>query len=68
MSSISYLDIGNLGAAFIEVKVGEEISTVQGEGTQPPSLLSPPGPGSVRLCNAMETQLPHSPSLSHPAS
>ncbi len=38
MSSISYLDIGNLGAAFIEVKVGEEISTVQGEGTQPPSL------------------------------
>ncbi len=35
----------------------------QGEGTQPPSLLSPPGPGSERLCNAMETQLPHSPSL-----
>jgi hypothetical protein len=40
----------------------------QGEGTQPPSLLSPPGPGSVRLCNAMETELPHSPSLPHPAS
>ncbi len=35
----------------------------QGEGTQPPSLLSPPGPGSVRLCNAMERELPHSPSL-----
>jgi hypothetical protein len=33
----------------------------QGEGTQPPSLLSPPGPGSVRLCNAIETELPHSP-------
>jgi hypothetical protein len=32
------------------------------------SLLSPPGPGSVRLCNAMETELPHSPSLPHPAS
>jgi hypothetical protein len=30
---------------------------------QPPSLLSPPGPGSVRLCNAMETKLLHSPSL-----
>jgi hypothetical protein len=40
----------------------------QGEGTQPPSLLSPPGPGSVRLCNSMETKLPHSPSLPHPAS
>ncbi len=26
------------------------------------------GPGSVRLCNAMETELPHSPSLPHPAS
>jgi hypothetical protein len=32
----------------------------QGEGTQPLSLLSPPGPGSVRLCNAMETELPNS--------
>jgi hypothetical protein len=40
----------------------------QGEGTYPPSLLSPPGPGSVRLCNAMETKMPHSPSLPHPAS
>ncbi len=89
----------------------------QGEGTQPPSLLSPPGAeleflkrlwglgteeeeghrtgplgymgwrnsfrgidsgapytfkstssGSVRLCNAMETKLPHTPSLPHPAS
>jgi hypothetical protein len=40
----------------------------QGVGTQPHSLLSPPGPGSVRLCNAMETKLPHSPSLPHPAS
>jgi hypothetical protein len=29
----------------------------QGEGTQPPSLLSPPGPGSVRLCNAMESRV-----------
>ncbi len=38
----------------------------QGEGTQPPSLLSPPGVGSVRLCNAMETKLPSSPSLPHP--
>ncbi len=38
------------------------------EGTHPPSLLSPPGPGSLRLCNAMETKLPHSPSLTHPAS
>ncbi len=28
----------------------------QGEGTQPPSLLSPPGAGSVRLCNAMEAE------------
>jgi hypothetical protein len=42
--------------------------TAQGEGTQPPSLLSPPGPGSERLCNAMETKLPHSPSLPLPAS
>ncbi len=40
----------------------------KGKGTQPPSLLSPPGPGSVRLCNAMEAKLPHSPSLPHPAS
>ncbi len=24
--------------------------STQGEGTQPPSLLSPPGPGSIRLC------------------
>ncbi len=39
-----------------------------GEGTQPPSPLSPPGPGSERLCNAMEKELPHSPSLPHPAS
>ncbi len=28
----------------------------QGEGTQPPSLLSPPGAGSVQLCNAMEAE------------
>jgi hypothetical protein len=40
----------------------------QGEGTHPPSLLSPAGPGSVRLCNAMEINLPHSPSLPLPAS
>jgi hypothetical protein len=32
----------------------------RGENTTP-SLLSPPGAGSVRLCNAMETKLPHSP-------
>ncbi len=35
--------------------------TGQGEGTQPPSLISPPGLGSQRLCNAMEAKLPHSP-------
>jgi hypothetical protein len=28
------------------------VGPYQGEGTQPPSLLAPPGPGSVRLCNA----------------
>jgi hypothetical protein len=27
---------------------------LQGEGTQPTSLLSPPGPGSGRLCNARQ--------------
>ncbi len=37
-------------------------SATQGEGTQPPSMLSPPGLGSVLLCNAMETKLPNSPS------
>ncbi len=36
-------------------------------GNATPSLLSPPWPGSVRLCNAMETELPDSPSLPHPA-
>jgi hypothetical protein len=41
---------------------------IQGEGTQPPSLLSPPGAGSERLCIAMETKLPHSSSLPLPAS
>jgi hypothetical protein len=40
----------------------------QGEGTQPPSLLLSSGPGSVRLCNAMEAELPNSPSLPHPDS
>ncbi len=40
----------------------------QGEGTQPPSLLSPPGPGSVRLCIAMERDLSNSSSLPHLAS
>ncbi len=34
-----------------------------GNAPPPPSLLSPPGPGSVRLCSAMETELPNSPSL-----
>jgi hypothetical protein len=40
-----------------------KVSITQGEGIQPPSLLSPPGLGSVRLCNAMLMI-----SLPHPAS
>ncbi len=48
--------------------LSEKVCVYKGEGTQHPSMLSPPGPGSVRLCNAMETKLPHSPSLPHPAS
>jgi hypothetical protein len=44
-------------------QLGNCVGRGRGEGTQTPSLLSPPGPGSVRLCNAMETELPHSPSL-----
>ncbi len=42
--------------------------TGQGEGTQPPSLLSPPGAGSVRLCNAMEADSCPTPHPSPPAS
>ncbi len=33
-----------------------------------PSLLSPPVPGSVMFCKAMETDLPNSPLLPHRAS
>ncbi len=40
----------------------------QGEGTQPPSLLSQPGAGSVRLCNAMEAESCPTPHPSPPAS
>jgi hypothetical protein len=40
----------------------------QGEGTQPPSLLSPPGAGSVRLCNAIEAESCPTPHPSPPAS
>ncbi len=40
----------------------------QGEGTQPPSLLSPPGAGSLRLCNAMEAESCPTPHPSPPAS
>jgi hypothetical protein len=40
----------------------------QGEETQPPSLLSPPGLDSVRLCSDMETELPNCPSLPQSAS
>ncbi len=50
------------------VRVCHSLHFNQGEGTQPPSLLSLPGAGSVRLCNAMETKLPHSPSFPHSAS
>ncbi len=39
----------------------------QGDGTQPPSQISPTGPGSVKLCNAMERDLP-TPSLPNPTS
>ncbi len=37
--------------------------THKGRERNPPPLLLPPGPGSVRLWNAMETELPQSHSL-----
>ncbi len=49
---------------------GEWKGVDQGEGTQrtPPPPCSRHRPGSERLCNAMEAELPHSPFLPHPAS
>ncbi len=34
-------------------KIVSSMCVCQGEGTQPPSLLSPPSAGSVRLCNVL---------------
>ncbi len=41
MSSISYLDIGNLGAAFIEVKVGTDQYGTRVENATPHPCPSP---------------------------
>jgi hypothetical protein len=48
MSSISYLDIGNLGAAFIEIKVGRDQHSTRGGNATPT-------PAPLPDCNYMES-------------
>ncbi len=55
----------NASARHLQLDISERYPR-GGNATSPP--VSPPRPGSVRLCNAMETDLPNSLSLSHPAS
>ncbi len=42
-------------SGHLDTLLYKSIGRYQGEGTQPPSLLLPPGPGIVWLCNAMKT-------------
>jgi hypothetical protein len=53
--------------SFLVCRTNVKVILHQGAGTQPLSLLSPPGPSSVRLYYAMETDFPNSSSLPHPA-
>ncbi len=47
-----------------EIVISGLLAGTKGRERKAPSLLSPPGPGSARLGNAMETELPNSPSPS----
>ncbi len=63
---VSHVLNGSICQELVRIR---PVDPSQEEGTQHPSLLAPPGSCSIRLCNAMETDLPmpNSVSLPHPA-